>query len=94
MTVNVNLRHLRYLVTLSESSTFAARGQGSSHHPIDLKVPRFRDLRPSSGHPLIDRSGRRMQLLPFGEAMVRRARHILAEIQELPEYAAQGNLGH
>ena len=30
-----------------------------------------------------------MQLLPFGEAMVRRARHILAEIEELPQYAGR-----
>jgi LysR family hydrogen peroxide-inducible transcriptional activator len=29
-----------------------------------------------------------MQFLPFGEAVVERARHILAQIEELPEYAA------
>ena len=88
MTVNVNLRHLRYLVTLSESSTFAAAAKAAGITQSTLSAA-IQGLEAEFGHPLIDRSGRRMQLLPFGEAMVRRARHILAEIQELPEYAAQ-----
>ncbi|MEW6437151.1 MAG: LysR substrate-binding domain-containing protein [Pseudomonadota bacterium] len=88
MTVNVNLRHLRYLVTLSESSTFAAAAKAAGITQSTLSAA-IQGLEAEFGHSLIDRSGRRMQLLPFGEAMVRRARHILAEIQELPEYAAQ-----
>ena len=88
MTGNVNLRHLRYLVTLSESSTFAAAAKAAGITQSTLSAA-IQGLEAEFGHPLIDRSGRRMQLLPFGEAMVRRARHILAEIQELPEYAAQ-----
>jgi LysR family transcriptional regulator, hydrogen peroxide-inducible genes activator len=88
MTVNVNLRHLRYLVTLSESSTFAAAAKAAAITQSTLSAA-IQGLEAEFGHPLIDRSGRRMQLLPFGEAMVRRARHILAEIQELPEYAAR-----
>jgi LysR family transcriptional regulator, hydrogen peroxide-inducible genes activator len=88
MNVNVNLRHLRYLVTLSESSTFAAAAKAAGITQSTLSAA-IQGLEAEFGHPLIDRSGRRMQLLPFGEAMVRRARHILAEIQELPEYAAR-----
>jgi LysR family transcriptional regulator, hydrogen peroxide-inducible genes activator len=88
MNLNINLRHLRYLVTLAESSTFAAAAKAAGITQSTLSAA-IQGLETEFGHPLIDRSGRRMQLLPFGEAMVRRARHILAEIEELPQYAGR-----
>lgn len=88
MNVNINLRHLRYLVTLAESGSFAAAAKAAGITQSTLSAA-IQGLEAEFEHPLIDRSGRRMQLLPFGEAMVRRARHILAEIEELPQYAGR-----
>lgn len=41
------------------------------------------------GATLIDRTGRRMQMLPAGEDFLARARDIVALIEELPEHARQ-----
>ena len=71
MNVNVNLRHLRYLVTLSESSTFAAAAKAAGITQSTLSAA-IQGLEAEFGHPLS--TARATDAAPaFGEAMVRRA---------------------
>ncbi|QDL93843.1 hydrogen peroxide-inducible genes activator (plasmid) [Paroceanicella profunda] len=86
--LNVNLRHLHYLVTLAETGNFGAAAARAGITQSTLSAA-IRGLEEELGAPLMDRSGRRMQLLPFGETVVERARDIIAQVGELPEYAAR-----
>jgi LysR family hydrogen peroxide-inducible transcriptional activator len=85
--LNVNLRHLHYLVTLADVGSYAraAAKVGVTQSTLSAAI---QGLEAELGGALVDRSARRIQILPFGEAIVRRAREILLQVQELPEYAA------
>ncbi|WP_118133576.1 hydrogen peroxide-inducible genes activator [Oceanicella sp. SM1341] len=85
--LNVNLRHLHYLVTLAETGNFGAAAARAGITQSTLSAA-IRGLEEELGAPLVDRTGRRMQLLPYGETVVERARDIIAQVGELPEYAA------
>jgi LysR family hydrogen peroxide-inducible transcriptional activator len=88
--ININLRHLHYLVTLTEAGTFSAAA-AAAHISQSTLTAAIQGLEEELGGMLIDRSHRRVRLLPFGEAVVARAREILDQVQELPGLAAIGN---
>ncbi|WP_398484599.1 LysR substrate-binding domain-containing protein [Tardiphaga sp.] len=85
--INVNLRHLHYLVTLTEAGSFSAAAT-AAHISQSTLTSAIQGLEEELGGLLIDRSQRRVTLLPFGEAVVAKARHILDQIQQLPGLTA------
>ena len=86
--LNINVRHLHYLVALAETGSFsrAADRVGVTQSTLSAAI---QSLEMELGAPLVDRSGRKIQMLPSGEAVVRQARDIIVRIQELPEHAAE-----
>ncbi len=73
---------MRYAVTLAEELHFgrAARRHHISAQPFGRRIRRLeREL----GRPLFHRTSRRVTLTPAGESFIRRARAVLAEIDEL-----------
>lgn len=87
--VSINLRHLHYLVMLTEAGTFSAAASAARISQSTLTAA-IQGLEEDLGGVLVDRSKRRVRLSPFGEAVVVRARHILDQVQELPGLAALG----
>ncbi|MGW0808589.1 LysR family transcriptional regulator [Nonomuraea sp. NPDC002799] len=78
----MDIQALRYAVTLAEELHFgrAARRHHISAQPFGRRIRRLeREL----GRPLFARTSRRVALTPAGEQFVRRARAILADIDDL-----------
>ncbi|MGH6760659.1 MAG: hydrogen peroxide-inducible genes activator [Phyllobacterium sp.] len=86
--LNITVRHLHYLVALAETGSFsrAANRVGVTQSTLSAAI---QSLELELGAPLVDRSGRKIQMLPSGDAVVRQARDIIVRIQELPEHAAE-----
>lgn len=86
--LNISLRQLHYFIALARSSSFsrAADQVGVTQSTLSAAI---QALESEMGVQLIDRTGRRMQLLPAGEDLLGRSQQILALIAELPEHARQ-----
>ncbi|WP_183648095.1 hydrogen peroxide-inducible genes activator [Brucella daejeonensis] len=85
---NISVRQLHYFLALVQVGSFsrAADMVGVTQSTLSAAI---QTLEAELGVKLIDRSGRRMQLLPAGEDFMARARNIVALIEELPEHARQ-----
>ncbi len=86
--LNISVRQLHYFMALVKAGSFsrAAEVVGVTQSTLSAAI---QALETELGVILIDRSGRRMQLLPAGEDFLARARTIIALIEELPEHARQ-----
>ncbi len=86
--LNISVRQLHYFMALVKAGSFsrAAEVVGVTQSTLSAAI---QSLEAELGVTLIDRSGRRMQLLPAGEDFLERARTIVALIEELPEHARQ-----
>lgn len=86
--LNISVRQLHYFLSLVHAGSFsrAAEAVGVTQSTLSAAI---QSLEAELGVTLIDRSGRRMQLLPAGEDFLIRARDIVALIEELPEHARQ-----
>ncbi|MBJ3774183.1 hydrogen peroxide-inducible genes activator [Acuticoccus mangrovi] len=86
--INLNIRHLYYFIILVESGSFS---KAAAHIGIGQSTlsGAIQGLEATIGGPLLDRTGRELVLLPLGEAVLRRARDIMAQIGELPDLAAR-----
>ncbi len=86
--LNISVRQLHYFMALVKAGSFsrAAEAAGVTQSTLSAAI---QALETELGVILIDRSGRRMQLLPAGEDFLVRARAIIALIEELPEHARQ-----
>lgn len=86
--LNISVRQLHYFLALVQAGSFsrAADMAGVTQSTLSAAI---QALEAELGVTLIDRSGRRMQLLPAGEDFMARARNIVALIEELPEHARQ-----
>ncbi|MGH8495687.1 MAG: LysR substrate-binding domain-containing protein [Gammaproteobacteria bacterium] len=84
--VNIKLQMLRYLVALADTRHFgrAAKRCFVSQPTLSTQI---RKLETELGVPLIERRGRQAVLTDAGEEIVRRARGILGEIDQIVEIA-------
>lgn len=86
--LNISVRQLHYFMALVKAGSFsrAAEAVGVTQSTLSAAI---QALEIELDVTLIDRSSRRMQLLPAGEDFLVRARNIVALIEELPEHARQ-----
>ena len=82
----MELRQLRYLVTLDEERHFT-RAAAREHIAQPALSQQIRRLEEEVGLPLVERTTRRVALTEAGESLVARARRVLAEVE-----AAQAEL--
>lgn len=92
----LNLRRIHYLVTLADAGSFsrAAARVGVGQPAFGRAIA---TLERELGHPLVDRSGHRVSLTPYAEALVRRGRRLLLEAREAErdlELVDRGELGN
>jgi DNA-binding transcriptional LysR family regulator len=91
----MELRHLRYFVTVAEELHFgrAARRLHLSQPPLSMQI---KSLEQELGTPLLLRTQRRVALTAAGEAFLKEAREILARVgtaTEAARRAARGETG-
>lgn len=76
----MDLRQLRYLVTLSEERNFT-RAAGREHIAQPALSQQVRRLENELGLPLVERTTRNVSMTDAGSLLVGRARRILAEVE-------------
>lgn len=83
---NITIRQLHYFLALAQAGSFskAAEMVGVTQSTLSAAI---QALEIELGAELIDRGGRRIQLLAAGDDLVARARNIVAQVAELPEHA-------
>ncbi len=81
MKQEIELRHLRYFVAVSETLHFgkAAGKLGMAQPPLSQQI---RDLERNLGHALFDRTTRGVRMTRVGQFFLERARNTLAKIGE------------
>lgn len=84
----MNLRHLRAFATIVDVGGFA-RAAARLHLSQPALSRQIHTLESDLGVPLFDRIGRRVQLTPQGEDLLRRSRRLLAEADSLSERARE-----
>lgn len=93
--MNIELRHLRYFVTVADTLHFgkAAERLGMSQPPLSQQI---RQLEETIGARLLTRTNRRVALTEPGRLFLQEARDILAKVEhaaELAQRAQRGELG-
>jgi DNA-binding transcriptional LysR family regulator len=91
----MNLRHLEHLLAVAETGSFsrAAERQHLTQSALSRSIQTLED---DLGARLIDRTGKRNELTPLGQAVTVRARRMVFEAAELrrsAELLKQGDLG-
>jgi DNA-binding transcriptional LysR family regulator len=91
----MNLRHLEHLLAVAETGSFsrAAEQQHLTQSALSRSIQTLED---DLGARLIDRTGKRSELTPLGQAVAVRARRMVFEAAELrrsAELLKQGDLG-
>ncbi|HEV2607221.1 MAG TPA: LysR substrate-binding domain-containing protein [Xanthomonadaceae bacterium] len=82
----MNLRDLQYLVSLADHRHFgrAATASFVSQPTLSTQIKKLED---ELGVTLVERAPRKVMLTPVGHDIAERARHILAEVDQLKESA-------
>jgi DNA-binding transcriptional LysR family regulator len=91
----MNLRHLEHLLALNETGSFsrAAEAQHITQSALSRSIQTLED---DLGARLIDRTGKRNELTPLGQAVAARAKRMVldaAELRRSAELFKQGNIG-
>ena len=82
----MELRHLRYFVTVADTGGFAKAAQ-RVHITQPALWRQIRDLEAELGLKLFERVGRRVRLTREGEDLLRRGRDVLTDVESLGERA-------
>jgi LysR family hydrogen peroxide-inducible transcriptional activator len=82
----MNLRDLRYLVTLAELLHFG-RAAEACHVSQPTLSTQIRKLEEELGVALVERAPRHVMLTPVGQDIATRARRVLAEVEQMRETA-------
>ena len=91
----MNLRHLEHLLAVADTASFS-RAAERQHLTQSALSRSIQTLENDLGARLIDRTGKRNELTPLGQAVAVRARRMVLEAAELRRSAAllkQGDLG-
>lgn len=91
----MNLRHLEHLLALADTGSFS-RAADQQHLTQSALSRSIQTLEDDLGARLIDRTGKRNELTPLGQAVAVRARRMVFEAAELrrsAELLKQGDLG-
>jgi DNA-binding transcriptional LysR family regulator len=81
MDEDIELRHLRYFVTVAETLHFtrAAERLGIAQPPLSQQIKRLEQL---LGHPLFERTTRGVKLTLAGQLLAERARSTIEKVQD------------
>lgn len=82
----MNLKDLKYLVALAEHKHFGKAADACFVSQPTLSA-QIKKLETFLGAPLVERAPRNVSLTPLGERVVSRARHIVADVDQLVEMA-------
>lgn len=82
----MNLKDLKYLVALAEHRHFGKAADACFVSQPTLSA-QIKKLETFLGTPLVERAPRNVSLTPIGERVVARARHIVADVDQLVELA-------
>ncbi len=91
----MNLRHLEHLLAVTDTGSFS-RAADRLHLTQSALSRSIQTLEDDLGARLIDRTGKRNELTPLGQAVAVRARRMVFEVAELrrsAELLKQGDLG-
>src|SRR6476469_10117153 len=88
----IELRHLRYFITVAEELHFgrAARKLGITQPPLSLQIQR---LEAELGVQLFERTNRRVQLTPAGKTLLEEGRHVVADFNSATDAARRAARG-
>jgi LysR family hca operon transcriptional activator len=83
----MELRHLRYFVSVAEAGNFTAAAKQKLHTTQPSLSRQIRDLEEEVGAQLLTRSARGIQLTPAGRAFLEHARLVLSQVEVASEAA-------
>ncbi|MEM1277997.1 MAG: hydrogen peroxide-inducible genes activator [Pseudomonadota bacterium] len=91
-TANITLRHLRYLIALSDTEHFrrAAERCGVSQPSLSAQIQNIEGV---LGVQLVERGRSGVALTPIGREIVLRARSVLENVQDIADLAASAQHG-
>lgn len=85
-----SLQQLRYLVRVADTLSFS-RAAALCHVSQPTLSMQIKELEAKLGTRLVERTRARVLMTPTGEDLARRARHILAQIEDMREIAARAD---
>jgi LysR family hca operon transcriptional activator len=87
MGAEMELRHLRYFVSVADAGSLTLAAEQSLHTSQPSLSRQIRDLEDEVGTPLLTRRARGIELTPAGQAFLEHARVVLSQVEAAAEAA-------